>query len=152
MKLTAECFWAFQTRATFWAIFEKFLLVSPLHFFRKCWFWVTLQKIAITWRSGHFWSCCLRQNQFQSLHVNRVLIRGQCHLRQTTYGFFKRGLLFGQFLKNFSWSPLCPFSENARLGDLAKIAITWPFGYFWSRLMRQNLFQSLHVKSILIEG
>ena len=147
-----SAFLPFKRDLLFKRFLKKFPFVLALHFFTKCGFWVTLQKIAITWRSGHFWSCCLRQNQFQSLHVNRVLIRGQCHLRQTTYGFFKRGLLFGQFLKDFSWSPLCPFSENARLGDLAKIAITWPFGYFWSRLMRQNLFQSLHVKSILIEG
>ena len=34
-----ECFWAFQTRASFWAIFEKFPLVPPLHFFRKTGFW-----------------------------------------------------------------------------------------------------------------
>ena len=67
-------------------------------------------------------------------------------------GFLKRGLLFEQFLKNFPWSPLCTFLENAGLGDLAKIAITWPFGHFWSRLMRQNLLHSLRVKSILIEG
>ena len=73
-------------------------------------------------------------------------------MRETTYGFFKPGLLFEQFLKHFPWSPLCTFLENAGLGYLAKIAITWPFGHFWSRLMRQNLFQSLHVKSILIEG
>ena len=29
---------------------------------------------------------------------------------------FKRGLLFGRFLKNFSWSPLCIFLENAGFG------------------------------------
>ena len=40
------CFWAFQTRATSWAIFDKFPLVPGLHFFRKCGFWVTLQKLA----------------------------------------------------------------------------------------------------------
>ena len=65
-------------------------------------------------------------------------------MRQSTISPFKRGLLFGRFLKNFPWSPLCTFSVNAGLGDLAKIAITWPFGHFWSRLMRNNLFQSLH--------
>ena len=50
-------------------------------------------------------------------------------MRETAYGFFKRGLPFGQLLKNFPWSPLCTFSENAGFGDLAKIAITWPFGH-----------------------
>ena len=132
--------------------FWKSPLVPPLHFLRKCWFWVTLQKIAITWPFGHVWSPCLRQNHFQSLQVKCVLIRGYYHLREATYAFFKRGLLFEHFLKNFPWSTLCTFLENAGLGDLAKIAITWPFGHFWSRLMRQNLVQSLHVKSILIKG
>ena len=35
-------------------------------------------------------------------------------------------------------------------GNLAKFAITWPFGHFWSRFLRQNLFQSFHVKCMLI--
>ena len=155
--------------------------------------------------------------------------RGKCHLRQCAFGPFKRGLFLGRFLKNFPWSPLCTFSENAGfgwpckncnnlairalfgaafcakifsslctlsayylddnsicarvllglsnegyflgdfwkislgppfalfqkmqvLGDLAKIAITWQFGYFWIRCLRQNPFQSLHFKSILIRG
>ena len=142
-------------------------------------------------------------------------------MRETAYGCFKRGLPFEQFLKNFPWSPLCTFSENAGfgspcinchnlairallaplvclnifsdlcslssyklennaicarvllglskegyflgdflkislgppfalfqkmgvLGDLAKIAITWPFGNFWSRCLSQNVLQSLH--------
>ena len=70
-------------------------------------------------------------------------------MRQSAFRPFKRWLLFGRFLKNFPWSPLCTFSENAGLGDLAKIAITWPFRHFWSRLMHKNLLLSLHVKSIL---
>ena len=32
MSFVPEYFWAFQERATFWAIFDKFLLVAPLHF------------------------------------------------------------------------------------------------------------------------
>ena len=45
MLFVLECFWAFQMRATFWAIFENFQLVPPLHFFRKCGSWVTLRKL-----------------------------------------------------------------------------------------------------------
>ena len=37
-------------------------------------------------------------------------------MRKSAVGLLKRGLLFGRFLKNFSWSPLCTFSENAGLG------------------------------------
>ena len=54
MPLTAECFWAFQTKATFWAIFKKFPAVPPLHFFRKCGFWGDLARIALTWPFRHF--------------------------------------------------------------------------------------------------
>ena len=43
----ALCFWAFETGATLWAIFDKFLLVPPLHFFRKCGFWVTIGSLRI---------------------------------------------------------------------------------------------------------
>ena len=175
-------------------------------------------KIAITWPFGHFWRRFLRQNLLQSLHFKCIIIRRQSHLHQSAVRPFEQWLLFGGFLKNFLWSPLCTFSENASfgwrcenchnlaiqalldrglrqsllllvcylhqsafvlsnggyflgdfwnislnppfalfqkmrvLGYLAKIAITWPFGHFWSRCLRQNLFQSLHYSSIQIRG
>ena len=56
------------------------------------------------------------QSLFQSLHYKCILIRGYCHLRQSAFGLLKRGPLFGRFLKNFPWSPLCTFSENAGFG------------------------------------
>ena len=43
MPFAQECVWAFQTRATLSAIFEKFPFVPPFHFVWKCGFWVTLQ-------------------------------------------------------------------------------------------------------------
>ena len=43
MPFALECFWDFSARASFWAIFKKISLVPPLHFFRKCGFWVTLR-------------------------------------------------------------------------------------------------------------
>ena len=73
-------------------------------------------------------------------------------MRKSAFGPFKRGLLFKRLLKNFHWSPLCSFPENVVLGDLAIIAITCPFGHFWSRCFRQNILQSLHFKCILIGG
>ena len=44
------------------------------------------------------------------------------------------------------------FRKCGFLGYVAKIAITWPFGHFWSRWLRGNLFQSLHFRCILIRG
>ena len=73
-------------------------------------------------------------------------------MRQSAISSFKRGLLFWIFLKNFNWSPFALFQKMRVLGDLAKIAITWQFGYFWSRCLRLNFVQSLHFKSILIKG
>ena len=47
----------------------------------------------------------LRQNLLQSLHFKCILIGGQCNLRQRALRPFKRGLLSGRFLKNFSLVP-----------------------------------------------
>ena len=79
-----------------------------------------LAKIALTWPFGHFWSRCLRQNAFQSLHFQCILNRGKCHLRQSAFVPFKRGNIFGRFLKNFFWSLPCTFSENAGFGRPCK--------------------------------
>ena len=84
--------------------------------FQKMWLLGDLAKIAITWPFGVFWSRCLRHNVFQSLQFTRILIDGKCHLRQSAFGPFKRGHLFGRFLKNFPWSPLCTFLDNAGFG------------------------------------
>ena len=62
------------------------------------------------------------------------------------------GYFLGEFLK-ISLGPRFALLKKIRvLGDLAKIAITWPFGHVWSRFLRVNLFQSLHFKSILYTG
>ena len=44
-------------------------------------------------------------------------------------GLSNERYFLGDFYKNFPWFPLCTFTENAGLGDLAKLAITWPFGH-----------------------
>ena len=44
------------------------------------------------------------------------------------------------------------FQKMRVFGDLAEIAITWPFGHFLSRSLRQNLFQSFHFNCIQIKG
>ena len=67
-------------------------------------------------------------------------------------GLSNEDYFLGDFFKISLGAPFALFQKMRVLGDLAKIVVTWPFGHFWSRLMRQNVFQSLHVKSILIEG
>ena len=50
----------------------------------------------------------------------------------------------GYFLGNFLTISLCPsfalFQKMRVLGDLAKIAITWPFRHFWSRFFAPKSF------------
>ena len=53
MPFAPECFWAFQTRATFWAIFLKNALVPPDALIQKMRVLRDLAKIAITWPFGH---------------------------------------------------------------------------------------------------
>ena len=147
-----ETTYGFFKRGLPFGRFLKNFLWSPLCTFSENAGLGDLAKIAITWPFGHFWSRCLHQNVFQSLHFKCMLIKGECHLRESAFGPFKRGLFFGRFLKNFLWSPPCTFLENAGVGDFAKIAITWSFGHFWSRCSHQNLLQSWRYKCMLIRG
>ena len=67
-------------------------------------------------------------------------------------GLSKEGYFLGDFLK-ISLGPLLALYQKMRvLGDLAIIAITWPFGHLWSRCLRLNVLQSLLFKCILIRG
>ena len=96
--------------------FLKISLGPPFALFQKMRVLGDLAIIAITCPFGHFWSRCLNENILQSLHLKCILIRVYFNLRQSAFGPFKHGLLFGRFVKNFPWCPLCTFSENACLG------------------------------------
>ena len=129
MPFAQVSFWAFQRRSNFWKIF----LGPPVLFLQKMRVLNDLAKIPITLPFGNFWSRCLNQNILPSLHFKCVLLRGKCHLRQCAFGPFKRGLIFERFLKISLGPPFALFQKMRVLGDLAKIALTWPFGHFWSR-------------------
>ena len=43
------------------------------------------------------------------------------------------GYFLDDFLKTSLGPPFALFQKMRVMGDLAKIAITWPFGHFWSR-------------------
>ena len=66
-------------------------------------------------------------------------------------GLSNEGYFLADFLKISLGPPFALLRKMRVSGNLAKFAITWPFGHFWSRLLRQNLFQSFHFKCILIE-
>ena len=67
-------------------------------------------------------------------------------------GLSSEGYFFGDFLKIYLGAPFALFQKMRLLGDLAKIAITWSFGHFWSSCLLLNLLQSLELKCILIIG
>ena len=48
-------------------------------------------------------------------------------------GLSNEGFFLGDFLKITLGPPFALFQKMRVLGDLAKIAITSPFGHFWSR-------------------
>ena len=60
------------------------------------------------------------------------------------------------FWTSFEKFPLAPpfafFKKMRVLNDLAKIAITWPFGQFWSLGLLQNVLQFMHFKFVLFRG
>ena len=152
MPFAPECFLAFQTRATFWAIFEKLSLVTPLHYFWKCGFLVTLAKMPLLGYSGTFGAafcikifsslCTLRAYQLQD---NAICAR--VPLRLSNDGYF-----LGDFWKMFLGPHFSLFQKMRVLGDLSKIAITWPFGHFWTFVLRHNFLQSLHFNCIVLTG
>ena len=117
---------------------RKISLGPPFALFQKMRVLNDLAKIPITWPFGNFWSRCLNQNIFPSLHFKCVLLRGKFHLRQCAFGPFKQGLIFGRFLKISLGPPFALFQKMRVLGNLAKIALTWPFGHFWSRFFARK--------------
>ena len=56
---------------------------------------------------------------------------------------FKRRLPFGRFLKNFPWSPLCTFSENAGFGWLCQNCNNLAIRAILEQLFGIKIFSSL---------
>ena len=132
MPFAQVCFWAFQRRSTFWKIFEKFPLVPPLHFFRKCGFWVTLQKLPYLCDSGTFGAafCATIFSSLRSLSAYYFEHNAIC--ATVLLGLSNEGYFLGDFRKISFGPPLALFQKMRVLGDLAKSALTWLFGHFWS--------------------
>ena len=65
-------------------------------------------------------------------------------------GLLSEFYFLGDFLKISLGPPFALFQKMRVLGELAKIAITWLFGLFWSCFLRQNLVQSFCLNCILI--
>ena len=150
MPFAPECFWAFQGKATFWAIFDKFLLVPVCTFLEN---------------AGFGWSCKNCHNLairallepvfcpiiFSSLcPISGYKLEDNDICARVLLAFWSEGYFLGDFWKISLGLPFALFQKMRVLGDLLKIAITWLFGHFWSRLLRLNLFQSFCFNCILI--
>ena len=77
--------------------------------------------------------------------------RGHTQLQKDLRPVSNEAYFLDDFWKISHGPPFAPFQKMRVLGDLAKIAITWQFGYFCGRCLRLNFVQSLHFKSILIK-
>ena len=150
MPFAPDCFCAFQTRATFWAIFEKFPLVPLCSFFRKCGFWVTLPKFPKLSHSGSFGAAFCAKIFLSPCIMSGYNLEDNDICARELLAHLSEGYFLGDFWKTSLGLPFALFLKMRVLGDLPKIAITWPFGHFLSRCVRLNLLQSLHFKCILI--
>ena len=90
-----------------------------------------LAKIAITCPFGHFWSRFFRQNVLQSFYFKRILNEDNAICARELLG---EGYFSVDFLKMSLGPPFALFQKMRVFSDLAKIAITWPFGHFWSHI------------------
>ena len=107
-----------------------------------------LAKFVITRLYGHLWTGSLAQNVVLCLHVECILDRRWCHLRQ---GVFEAPIV-GLLLKAFSLCPpLAKSQKMADLGVLAKFVRTRLYGHLWSRSLTENVVLCLHFKCILIK-
>ena len=99
MPFAPVCFWAIQTRVTFWAIFETFFLVLPLHFLRKWGFRVTLQKLPYLCHSGTF-GAAFWAKIFSSLcTLSADQLRDNAICARVLLGLSNEGYFQGDFLK-----------------------------------------------------
>ena len=135
MPFAQECFWAVLARATFCSIFEKFPLVPPFHFLRKCGFWVTLRNCHNLASRALFESLfCLKIfSNFCFLSAYELEDNAIC--ARVLLGVTNEGYFLGDFWKISLGFPFALFKKMQVLGDVAKSTITWPFGHFCSRLL-----------------
>ena len=144
MPFAPECCWVFEGRATFWAIFEKFNLVPLCTFSQNAGFgWPCENCHNLAIRALFDPHCALKSFAVFALQVHTkkriMLFAPECFLV-----FQTRATFLGDFWKISLCPPFAPFQKKRVLGDVAKIAITWSFGTFWSCFLRQTLVQSLH--------
>ena len=66
-------------------------------------------------------------------------------------GLSSKGYFLGDFWKISLGPPFALFQKMRVLGDLAIIAITCPFGHFWSRCLRQNISSLCTLSAFLLE-
>ena len=150
MPLVRECLWASKAKGSFWGIFEKFPLVPPLHFFRKCGFWMTSQNLPSLGHSGTFGAADCAKMFSSVCTLNAYKLEDNAICTSVVLSLSNEGYFFGDFWKISLGPPFALFQKMRLLGYLAIIAITSPFGHFQSRCLRQNVFQSLPFKSIII--
>ena len=135
----------------FLGYFLKISIGPPFARFQKMRVLHDLAKISITWPFVHFLSCFLPQIFSSLCTLSAYLLEDNAIFASAGWPF-KRGILFGRFLKNFPWSPVCTFSENEGFGWPCENCHNLAIRALFEPLFAPNLLQSLHFKCILIRG
>ena len=116
MPFVPGFFWAFQGRATFWAIFEKFLLVPVCTF---------LENAGFGWPCKNCHNLAIRALLepvfcpiiFSSLcPISGYKLEDNDICARVLLAFWTEGYFLGDFLKIFLGPPFALFSENAGFG------------------------------------
>ena len=131
--ICARVLLAFWSEGYFLGDFWKTSFGLPFALFLKRQVLNDFPKIAITSPLGPFLSRCLCLNLLQCLHFKCILIKGYCHCASVLLGLLNEGIFLGDIWKISFSSPFALFQKMRLWGDLTKSAITWPFGYYWSR-------------------
>ena len=97
-------------------------------------------KIAITWPFGHFWKRFCAKIFSSLCTISTCKLADNATFHRVLLGLSSEGYLLGDFRNISLGPPFALFQKMRVLGDLAKIAITWQFEYFWSRFFAPKSF------------
>ena len=97
MPFAQVCFWAFQRRSTFWKIFEKFSLVPPFLFFRKCGFSMTSRKLPKLGHSGTFRAAVCAKMVSSVCTLNAYKLEDNAIFASVLWDLSNEGYFLGDF-------------------------------------------------------
>ena len=133
--------WGLLSEGNFRCDFWKISFGPPFALFYKIRVLGDPAKIAKTWSFGHFWSRFFGPKIFSGLcPLSAYYLEDNAICARLLLGLFSEGIFLGDFWKISLRPHFAVFWKMQVLGDLAKIAITWPLGDFRSRFIAPKSF------------